>query len=334
MFKNKQLLFWPLIFPYILGFLFFVAFSNLSENSSFKPIKVAVVSEDLVYNSIISELKDTLDVTFTNEVDANKSLENNEIDGILYPDKLVIKTDGINQTILKFISDSIVQNKDIKDLSALTKNYTSNIGKKTDLAMVEFYSLLAMTALYAFMYGIFIINNLLANMSSLGARLSLVPISKTKMLISSIMAGFTIVGVSMIILIFFSKYVWGVTFNHLFLTIILCLTGSLAGMILGIFIGLIKLNKNVKFGLGIGLIMFFSTLAGLTGPQVKYLVDTHMPIINYINPVSMIASGLYALYYHNSVNLFMFSFVSLIIFITVFLIISIINLRSKKYDSI
>lgn len=49
--RNKANLFWILIFPIVLGCLFKVAFSNITESESFHTIPVALVSdESLLYH--------------------------------------------------------------------------------------------------------------------------------------------------------------------------------------------------------------------------------------------------------------------------------------------
>ena len=75
-------------------------------------------------------------------------------------------------------------------------------------------------------------------------------------------------------------------------------------------------------------------LSGMMGITMKYVVDTNAPIINKVNPVSMITDGFYSLYYYDTLERYFFNIVSLLIFSIVAIAISYRGLRRQKYDSI
>ena len=58
------------------------------------------------------------------------------------------------------------------------------------------------------------------------------------------------------------------------------------------------------------------------------------PIVNKINPASIITDGFYSLYYYTSLNRYWFDIISLLIFAFLLLVLSFIGLRRQKYDSI
>ena len=80
--------------------------------------------------------------------------------------------------------------------------------------------------------------------------------------------------------------------------------------------------------------MLGSFLSGMMGITLKYVIDKNIPIINKINPISMITDGFYSLYYYNSLNRYYFNIISLLIVSTILIIISILSLRRQQYDSI
>ena len=80
--------------------------------------------------------------------------------------------------------------------------------------------------------------------------------------------------------------------------------------------------------------MACSFFAGMMGITMKYIIDKNIPIINKINPVSMITDGLYSLYYYDTLDRYLFNIISLLIFSFVLIFISFIFLRRQKYDSI
>ena len=123
--------------------------------------------------------------------------------------------------------------------------------------------------------------------------------------------------------------------ENLPLIILLALVGSLAGLSLGIAVGtLVKSNDNTKTGILIATTMLGCFLSGMMGITMKYIVDKNIPIVNKINPASMITDGLYSLYYYNTYNRYFFDVISLLIFSIIMIMISYRGLRGKKYDSI
>ena len=95
-----------------------------------------------------------------------------------------------------------------------------------------------------------------------------------------------------------------------------------------------KANENTKTGILISITMFGCFLSGMMGITMKYIVDKNIPILNKINPASMITDGLYSLYYYDTLDRYFFNIASLVIFAVVMLVISYSSLRRQKYDSI
>ena len=75
-------------------------------------------------------------------------------------------------------------------------------------------------------------------------------------------------------------------------------------------------------------------LSGMMGITMKYVIDKNLPILNKINPASMITDGFYALYYYETPDRFYFNIISLLIFSALMIVISMQGLRRQKYDSI
>ena len=104
---------------------------------------------------------------------------------------------------------------------------------------------------------------------------------------------------------------------------------------MGIAIGTIfKTNDNVKTGIVISVTMLGCFLSGMMGITMKYIVDKNIPIINKINPASMITDGFYSLYYYDTLDRYFFNIASLLIFAFIMIVLSYISLRRQKYDSI
>ena len=110
---------------------------------------------------------------------------------------------------------------------------------------------------------------------------------------------------------------------------------KLAGLSLGIFIATVfKCSENLKTGIIISVTMLGCFLSGMMGVTMKYIVDKNIPILNRINPASMITDGFYTLYYYDNLDRYYFNLVSLGIFAIILISIAIGFLRRQKYDSI
>lgn len=96
----------------------------------------------------------------------------------------------------------------------------------------------------------------------------------------------------------------------------------------------LKANENIKIGIVISVTMLGCFLSGMMGITMKYIIDKNLPIINKVNPASMITDGFYSLYYYDTLDRYIFNISSLLIFAFIMIFISYISLRRQKYDSI
>lgn len=302
--------------------------------------------------------------------EAKQLLQDGKISGymVLEDEKpnLVFATSGIDQTIFKQVTEEITQTSKI--VSNITEggirkemmegNYQvdyekiynnileiiqnqeakiSNISRSNlSYTMIEFYTLIAMTCLYGGILGMVAINQNLANMSSQGKRVSIAPTSKGKVVLSSMLAGYITQLVGLTLLLVYTIFVLKVDYGtNLPLIILLGAVGSFAGLSMGLLIGtVLKAGETLKTGIMISVTMLGCFLSGMMGITMKYIVDKNVPIINKINPASMITDGFYALYYYDTLDRYFFNIASLAIFAIIAMAISYICLRRQKYDSI
>lgn len=298
---------------------------------------------------------------YTTEEEAKKLLEDEEIVGYMKlvndEPKLTFTTSGINETIFKYVSEEITQTSNIikylseeeikKEMIAGNYNidYESIYNRVIELTeednvrlnnvsnsnlsytMIEFYTLIAMACLYGGLLGAVAINQNLANMTNQGKRVSVSPTSKGKIILSSVLASYItqLVGVALLFLytIFVLKVDYG---NKLGLDIALAMAGSLAGLSIGVAVATtIKSNDNVKTGIIIAITMLGCFLSGMMGITMKYIIDKNIPIINKLNPASMITDGFYSLYYYDTLDRYIFDIGSLLIFALILIAISYIS---------
>ena len=380
LFRNKMLIFWTFAFPIILGTFFNMAFSNIENSEKLEIIDIAIVNnEEFKNNEIFKEIFKTLsdeknqdrlfNTQYVTEKQAKELLENDEISGYLILEekpKIIVTTSGINETILKSVTEEIIQTSEIisniaeseikKELTAgnynidyekIYNNIIENIQKEEakiknisnsnlSYIMIEYYTLIAMTCLYGGILGMVAINQNLANMSNNGKRISVAPTSKGKVVFSSIIASYITQLVGLALLFVYTIFVLKVDYGtNLPLIILLGMVGSFAGLSMGLAIGtVLKTNEGIKTGILISITMLGCFLSGMMGITMKYIIDKNVPIVNKLNPASMITDGFYSLYYYDTLDRYFFNITSLLIFAFIMIYISIFSLRRQKYDSI
>lgn len=245
LFRNKMLIFWTFAFPIILGTLFNMAFSNIENSEKLNIIDIAIVDnsefqKDEAFKESFEFLGDEknedrlFNIKYTDEETAKRLLNDEEITGYLVLEnskpKVVVITNGINETIFKYVTEEISQSIDItknvlnsavqkeieqgnynvdyekiyRDVLEMTLNQDVGIkdisSSNLSYTMIEFYTLIAMTCLYGGILGMTAINQNLPNMSNNGKRVAASPTSKGKVILSSLLASYLtqIIGVAIL----------------------------------------------------------------------------------------------------------------------------------------
>ena len=376
---DKMLIFWTFAFPVILGAFFYMAFSDIEDSEKLHVIDIAVVEntgfrESEMWKESLEALSDEASgeqvfcTKYVSEEEAKRLLSEKEIAGYFMladgEPQVTVASDGINETVLKYVVEEIYQTEEIvrntaerriqqgemptaefyeqlsKEVMNLVDSENGGIrdisGANLSYTMIEFYTLIAMTCLYGGILGMVAVNQNLANMSSKGQRVSVSPVGKSRMILSSVLAGYVIQMVGVALLFAFTIFVLHVDYgNHLPLIVLLALCGGLAGLSVGIAIAvLVKSGDNVKTGIVISVTMAGCFLSGMMGITMKYLVDKNIPLLNLLNPANMITDGLYALYYYDTFDRYWQNAASLLVFAFSMILFSVLGLRRQKYDSI
>ena len=363
LFRNKALIFWTFAFPIILGTLFNMAFSNISNSEKLDIIDIAIVqNENFEKNEAFKTSFQNLsnenssnqmfNTKYVTEEEAKKLLENDEIIGYLKLEeneqKIVVAKNGIDQTIFKYVVEEIAQTgkivKNLAEQGIYPKDFETkddveikNISNKNlDYMMIEFYTLIAMACIYGGMLGMTTINQSLANISNKGKRIAISPTKKIKIILSGLLASYVVQLIGLALLFAYTTIILKVNYGeNTGLIVLLAVVGSFAGLSTGVGIAtLVKANENTKLGIFIAIAMFWCFLSGMMGVSMKYIIDKNIPIINIINPANMITDGFYALYYYNTLDRYFFNVFSLLIFAFIMIVISFLSLRRQKYDSI
>ena len=372
--KNRALVFWTLAFPFILAILFNLAFARLHDYDVFEAIDVAVVNDAeyekaTVFSEAIKSVsegdKRVFNTQYIDAAKASELLEDDEIVGYIYIEKDVphvkVNGNGSSETVLQMTVEQIAQSSKMIEDIAMTDIYrragqTVNIEEiyqnavkivaetepniKDDshvmnVVSIEFYTLIAMACMQGAMLSVEMMNRCMPNISNRGKRVAVAPTRKSTMILSNILAGYTMLLAAVVALILFTRYILGIEYgSDMRLIILLAAVGSLAATTMGMLLSVaLKTNESAKNVIVLIVTMVGCLFAGMFGGQ-KGLFDAAMPLINKISPVGMITDGYYSLLYYDDSARFTMDVVSLLIVAGVFFALSIRSLRRQRYDSI
>ncbi len=365
LFRNKESMFWCYMFPILLATCFFFAFNNLWKIEDFKSVPIAYDNEGAKEDGLgqVLEAAETpegirmFEVVRCDESEAKRLLEEGKITAYIVGStdpKLFIKDNGLQATIIKGFLDSykqmsatihtiLSQNPNAMNEGLIddVMNYGSYISevtneKKPAQLLIYFYALLAFSCLYSANWGLDEIVNIQANLSNRGARVSVSPVRKMKLLLCNLAAAMTAHMGSMILLFLYMYYIIKVDFgNHLPQLFLVCAVGSLAGLALGAFVG-VNVNKKAetKEAILTTCLLGGAFLSGMMMPNMKYIIENNLPVLGYINPVNLITDAMYSLYYYDTYDRYFTNLAILSVISIVLGTISVIRIRRSSYASI
>ena len=237
-----------------------MAFSNIENSEKLKIIDIAIIQNEEFENSEIFKeaLKNLSDeanenrlfaAKYVTEEEAKDLLKNDEISGYLIikecTPKVVVQSNGINETIIKFAVEEISQQEEIiknmlekaieeyrdstpPDFNSMYANIYKEALEKTEensanienissenlsYTMIEYYTLIAMTCLYGGILGMTAINQRLANMSSNGKRVAISPAKKGSLILSSSIASYIIQLIGVALLFIYTIFVLKINYG-------------------------------------------------------------------------------------------------------------------------
>ncbi len=366
--RDRELVFWTLIFPLILATMFHFAFDQLmGRQEAFSPIGVAVVASDAYQQNItfrqalgaISEPGESqlIELTVTDEREAFRLLEDGAVAGVITVGDsvgLTVSQSGIEQSILKAVLDEYahryatvtgilranpaVAGGLIRELRQ-TRSYTQQISfssAEPDTTLNFFYALIAMTCLYGGFWGLRNTTDMQADLSPQGARRSAAPTHKLGVVLYDLAAALTISLAEVMVLLAYLMLVLRVSFgNEVWYVLLTSLVGCIAGVSLGAFIGTyVRKSEGAKTGILIGTSMTMSLLAGLMIDTMKDMIARKAPVLSYINPAALITDAFYSLYIFESHRRFFLNIGLLLLISSSMCILSFLRLRRDRYASL
>ncbi|RGU96145.1 ABC transporter permease [Clostridium sp. AF15-17LB] len=362
--REWSVMFWALAFPIILGTFFFISFGSGVTGEEMDAIRVAVVEKgaDLQEGGAFGEFLeqmdgDTLEIEKMDEDQALKDLKGDEITGIYYtggePSLTVAKSD-LNTSILKALLDSY--NKNAHMIMKIAQDHPERLmqavealdgwqtmteevsvgGRTMDPNVSYFFALIAYACLSGAFLGVKASLDGQANLSALGARRSVTPTHKLRLVLTDMSVLFFVQFVNIIILTIVVRFVFGIDLGGNIGQILLVdLLGSMIGVSMGIMIGCVgKLSESIKMGLTVMLTLFPGFLAGLMFGNMKNIMEQNCPIINRINPAAVLSDTFYCMGVFDDAERFTKNLMILALMSVLFIGIAFFAVRRERYDSI
>jgi ABC-2 type transport system permease protein len=360
---DKSTMFWTLLFPILLATLFHMAFGQLGAQETFRAIDTAVVDsgDDEDFISLVKSLSTgeerLFNLRLTTKEEALALLAEGKVQGIIETGdkmKLTVKQPGLEQSILKTFVDNYAQTasavnriaaqrpQSLAMLPALLAADAVFLEERPvsraepDNFTIYYFSLLAMTCLFGGFVGMSEVNAIQANLSGQAARINFAPVHKLKIFLSGISAALTVQFAKLLLFLAYLVFVLPIDFGErtglIILTLFLC---ALLGLSFGAFVtSLVKGGEGLKTGILITVGIAGAHLSGMSYPGLKYIIETAVPPLAFINPARWMTDAFYALYYFDSYGRFFGSITAMIVFTAVFAGATYFVIRRRKYASL
>ncbi len=367
--RNFPIMFWALVFPIILGTLFYISFGNAglesTGESSWDEIKVSVVKEDVssenayAFEEFLAQMDgETLDIQdISTEEKALKALDEEKISGIFYVKEtpsLTVAKNGLNESILTSVLESFNQNSAMFQKIAMTHpeklpdameamgDYRSSTlevslgGKDLNPSVQYFFALVAYACLSGAFLGVQSSTDGQANISALGARRSITPTHKLTLVMIDMAVLFIIHFFNILILCLYITQVLKISLgNDIGSLLLVDFMGSMIGVCLGVAIGcLARISFGLKMGVCVLFTLFPGFLAGLMFGNMKNIIELHCPIINRINPAAVLSDAFYCMGIYNDMERFTRCLLILAVMSVLLLTVAFLGIRRERYDSI
>lgn len=367
--RNSSNMFWALLFPIILGTLFYLSFGSAGLESTgesrWDEIKVAVVKDTdpsenaQAFEGFLTQMDgETLDIQdISTESEALSALNEETISGIFYvrdTPSLTVAKNGLNESILTSVLESYNQNAAMFREIAMThpeklpdaldamndyRNTTAEVslgGKDLNPNVQYFFALVAYACLSGAFLGVQSSIDGQANISALGARRSITPTHKLTLILIDMAVLFIIHFFNILILCLYITHVLGISLgNDVGALLLVDFMGSMIGVCLGVAIGcLARISYGMKTGVCVLFTLFPGFLAGLMFGNMKNIIELHCPIINRINPAAVLSDAFYCMGIYNDMERFTRCLVILAVMSTLLLTVAFLGIRRERYDSI
>lgn len=308
------------------------AILNLVDEEDEQTI-LRMVSEGEISGVFIVK-EDTIEIAFEPKYNSNDSMILKSI-----ADYYIREYDLIRDAVLT--GDSGAVNSIIDGMSAEVDYMSEEQGvfaEKTDPYNWYYYSTIVMGILFQAMAGINMVAELQADVGErkVAMRTSVSPVSKLKLIITAFLSRLVVsLCISTFSIICMNKLFEVPVGNRLPQLILFILAANMFALSMGEMFGLFfKGSVSTRGNKGTALIMTSVFISGEMIATLPGLIERYVPVINDINPATVLNMALYRLVYYEDLTTFYIEIVKIILITVVFLGIATMRLRRQKYASV
>lgn len=340
-------MFWTLIFPLCLSVLFSVTIPKV-PCQQYDSIPIAVVNSQGSDHQLIQAVasakttngKELFHVTLCTKIMAEEKLNNGDI--VAYIDShdkygLYTKTNGIQVFLVKSFLKWYQQTEG-RTLMNFNMQYIMEecTSEQFDRNVLYFLSLLCMGAILSMHWGVRIVTDIEGNLSSVGMRLSVTPVSKGKIIAQNFVVALLIEIIESTILLSYLTIVGRIHctsnwYKFLLIQVLIGIIGILIGMLIGS-------NKKLSGPLKHRVVEYFGVFLGFLGGvmiyKIRFSLNEQFPYIMKGNPVNLGVEAMFQLCFVKDTSLYDTNLFILGILIVILTVITIYITRRKIYARI
>ena len=362
--RQKLTIFWSLLFPIIMGTLFRVSFGDfMNETVIFHQIPVAYVTEEQQFDAFqavlesLEEEEGLVELILVDREEAEALLKDEKVEGIYQravssaaqdtePEMigieqstenitLTVTKKGINQSILSAVLEQY--QRTFQTMKHIAREQPAGIEAAASVIREQCQYLKAGTIsdtpkgdVTDYFYALIAMNCLM------GVIMGLQSTHRFGILLPDLAAKLTIQFLCTVFSVCYLMFAMQVSLGEKFpLVLLTTLLGSLVGIFGGFFVGAAGTYKEtVKEGICIAGMLFSSFLAGMMVEGMYRFLETHMPVVNRINPASLISHALYSLDIYQGYEKYAQCMVSLLLIAVLLGVCGFALVRRERYASI
>ncbi len=342
-FRDKGYMFWALLWPIILYFIYSVTIGNIMavDSVDFSDIKIAIV-EDEFKEEVFKNVGFT---TFeASAQDSEVKLENKEIDAYITKDN-VLYVNGFNEnvTIIKevlrkydnslYIAETTKSAPVFQD-HTISKNIVNREGATPEV--IFYFGLVSLFILTSTSVGIDLYCKLSPNKDSRGVRLNIVSKSKIKMFFEGFLSTSIIHILVSVFIAVFVTYVIKIPFEDVLPELLLLIVvGTFFGISFGIILSaVIRLKKDALLGIAVTINLLLCFFSGMMNIDILYYMNTNFKTLSYFNPANLISKALQGVYYYRNLDMYFENLGVLTVMTVVCFVLSVIIVRRRRYESV
>lgn len=331
-------LFWTLAYPLMMATFFYLAFQSMLSPTSQMHYEVGISK-----NNPIRFVMQEVPIFSIKEMEYDEAMEamkEDKIIGYIQDDgELFVQKNGLGESILAHVITrfrqleySYLEGGNLK--LNWEKEYLDVRSQTSSPYTIYFYALIAMVSFYGVFSAMECIEKTQANISSMGKRMASSPQKKLMTILSNLLMILILNYLANLALILYITFALKISlFIDYGKSLALLFMGNFWGISLGILIGVQRMSTKKKEALAVAIPLFSAALGGMMTTDLKLFVMKKLPLLDKLNPVSIVSSGFY------KVNLLqnqaIWDSVAILVGMSLlFLLFSVQSLRRKHYDSL